>query len=462
MEHWWIGQRAIDCIGLDRALPIDAIISCDHGQESPLIELRTGATICSLEKATSLRRPWSNYDIEEAVQYSLRSNDLRQRMFVDRVVAIAYRSSPALESVELATSHKFRIAAAHTSIVQILDDKFTSFHQLAEWGVTLPRGEVCKLTETTFQGLARKYGRHLVIKQRVGASGTGTHFASTQDEFDVLLQRLGETDVLVTEFIDGPSYNIHGVVANSTSVVTSAPSVQLTGIPVCTDRASVYCGNDFSAFEMIDQDHAIRQAMRREMERIGAWLASYGYHGIFGVDFIGTAKHVVALDVNPRFQGSTSLLTQAEILRGQLPTAVLHLLQFVNAESIKSVSAMGSHSSEPIAGAQIILHSLLRGKAVVTRTIRPGVYWLSADLGLTYLRAGLSLEDCHSADEFVITCGIPAVGTLVEPGASLVKIIARGPVAEPYTSNLAEHASRVATSVLSYIGLEQSFGSLNS
>lgn len=449
-NYWWIGQRAIDCIGLHLLLPINMIISCDYGQESEWVADLVGANIFSLEKESGTRKVWSNYTIQDAVRSFVKAQKSSTSIPTAPNVAIAYRSNTVLEELSEDSAGWLRIAAPSAEIVSKLDDKIYCFDELGRWGVTQPRGEVCVLSKIDYKTLSGKFGNPLVIKQHTGASGSGTYFVSSEKDFSGLISRLGDQDVLVMEFIEGLSYNIHAV-ARQGELLISAPSVQLVGLRECTNRSEVYCGNDFSAIQAIDPE--IVDSIRSETEKIGRWMLSQGYQGIFGVDFVGTSERLVALDINPRFQGSTSLLTQAEILKGYLPLSLLHVFEFINPKSYRSYLFTKREPARCLFGSQIILHSLHEQTRVVKQCIAPGLYKITKSTGLQFQRPGISVFDCRSPDEFVITCGVPKIGTTIEPGASLLKIVSTKSVIDLNTGRLNGEAMEIVRQVYASIEL---------
>lgn len=427
MEFWWIGQRGVDCIGLHRLVPIKGVICCDFGLDSTQIASEVGAEIYSLEKDGAPRKGWSNYSIDEALDRFAVSPHVKS-LFESECVAIAYRASPRLESWAKRALGKLIIAAPPAAIVSEFDDKFLCYDALLTAGVAVPKGRIIDPTKSSYRDLSQEFGPRLVLKRQLGASGSGTCFASSDQDYAEACMLMQTSQMLVTEFVEGPSLNIHAVVG-ANDVLVSAPSVQLVGIPYCTDRDAVYCGNDFSAVQQISE--TTRARISEETKKIAELMRQQGYRGIFGVDFIGTDERVVALDVNPRFQGSSSLLTQAEINAGIIPTSLYHLLQFVGGLPEPIQGIRDDSSSTSLSGSQLILHSLDDQPRVVANTLEPGGYSMAANGNILFQRSGLSLLDMLPPDEFIVTCGVPRIGTVVEPGAPLVKIITSGSVLAP-------------------------------
>ena len=78
--------------------------------------------------------------------------------------------------------------------------------------------------------------------------------------------------------------NVDGCIFRDGTIHIRHPSLQLIGIPSCTNRSFGYCGNDF-AFAVAN---VLGEKGLSELETItqhtGEWLYTQGYIGAFGVD----------------------------------------------------------------------------------------------------------------------------------------------------------------------------------
>ncbi len=133
-------------------------------------------------------------------------------------------------------------------------------------------------------------------------------------------------------------------------------------------------------------------------------------------------------------------------MRGQLPLAMAHVIHFLGIHEESLVHQMLSYQDEPVPlrGAQLILHSRGSTRCIVQGLLKPGVYSLEHE-AITYRREGISLLDCQSEEEFVVTCAIPLPGTQVDPEAPLLKIQTLDSILEVDNSTMRPWASRVCT-----------------
>jgi hypothetical protein len=438
----WFGQRALDCIGLDRFLNFNLIICCDYGMDTELVLSTSKIAIFSLERETGIRERWDNFGLERLLEGTVGSrvfSELLNR--VDALDIVAYCSTQSLERVAEMSGGQIRILAARTFLKQFFDSKITLRAVLPALGIIPIPGHVTRLGMLSFREMSRIYETPFVIQFPVGSGGHCTFFVSTEAELLSLARDNPHQDVIVSKYIRGPSPNINAVVLDH-SVVLSYPSVQLIGIEECTNWPAGYCGNDFSATDYLS-DVSI-QEIYRQTHRIGSWLRQHGFRGFFGVDFVMDDTHVYPVEVNPRFQGSTQMLTQLQIMRDEIPLALAHTLHFIDKDVISNPHQVPLHwcSPNPLQGSQIVLHSKEDTDSQVRGALIPGVYAVT-DQTIAYRREGLSLSDCQNEDEFIVNCAVPHLGTLVQPGAPLLKIQTLRRVLEKGAVHLSAWASHV-------------------
>ena len=154
-----------------------------------------------------------------------------------------------------------------------------------------------------------------LVRLPSGVSGSGVYYIDNEESFSPLQKDLYSSIAIIEKFIDGISISIQGIISLS-QVVFSAASMQIIGHPICTTKIFGWCGNDF----YID-DH-IPPELLAETYRLCGTLAHHmktkGYIGIFGKDLLVDVnnRQVFIIEVNPRFQTSSMLLTELEYLNG--------------------------------------------------------------------------------------------------------------------------------------------------
>jgi hypothetical protein len=234
--------------------------------------------------------------------------------------------------------------------------------------------------------------------------------------------------------------------------VVGYPSVQLVGLGLVGARPfSGYCGNDFTSTAGLPS--GIVSEAQEQAERIGRWLAAQGFRGLFGIDFVVDADRgdLWAVDLNPRWQGSTALETQAALQVGRVPLAAAELAYVTGAIGESEIVSMIDDFRAPLEGAQLFLHHVGAGEVVIEPRVRPGVY-AAADR-VEFRRAGLDLSACHSGEEWLVCGGVVRPGTRITPGARPARIVSRGAMVDPETLEPLPWARRAVGAVYQMFGL---------
>ena len=416
----WLGYFALNCYGLARHLSFDLLILRDYGLDDAWAAPRMGAEIISLERETGRRIRGLDVGIsplfEGDVGAQVASALLRPGR--ERPVATPF-AIHELEAIAARSNGQVRLISPLTTVTGPLGDKLALRRALPELGIEPVPHAILNLPDVRFQETERRYGLPFVVQLPTGSGGSGTFFISTAPELRALQRDKGDCEVSVSKYLTGWAPNINAVVLDD-EVWVSYPSIQVVGAPQCVGWPSGYCGNDFGATRHLP-DAAVR-AIYDQTRCIGAWIGAQGFRGMWGIDFVVDGSHVYPLEVNPRFQGSTRLLTELQYLGGEVPLVLAHVVGFMEGGQalLKRLSAYWGEP-QPLDGAQLDLRSLEQGCSKVHGYLRPGVYRWEGNQGV-YCREGMTVVDCQYDDEFVVSGNIPRVDTLVEPGAVLLRI----------------------------------------
>jgi glutathione synthase/RimK-type ligase-like ATP-grasp enzyme len=421
----WIGLRASDYEMFIDLVEIDQIVSIDTDNTK-------GIPLVSREESSKRREPWSNDEL-------LRVSDVEEfktlceriTTFESTVNIYCYHSFLVLEQL----SREYKHIHVHSSSVELrdkLDDKL----QFMEVLHTLDLPEIPSFSDNmnnlSFDEVAEKFGLPLVIKLKVGASGGQTYFVSTSDDFSELQQALGNEIVIVSEYISGPSFNANGFVGRE-CVYLDQPSLQIIGVPECSSGRFTYCGNDFVSFY---RDHQyIAGEIKQVTEKLGWYMKGLGYYGVFGVDFLYNLRDKVLypLEINPRMQGSTALLA-----RCQLAKKAPRLVELYVSET------RPFHSTEPVDASFILLHNLGKERLAIKNSFASGMY--------RFALAQDKLELAYLGDETIfptqrnelLVLGCPQKGTVIEPGAGIMRIEFGNAILDKKGSHLKKTYSKLA------------------
>jgi hypothetical protein len=449
----WFGHRALDCVGLDKFLQFGLVICCDYGLDTDSIILANGADLVSLERETKLRENWTHASLAKLFdgKMSAMVSSALLRQGRDKNI-LAYTSTKDVEALARESRGNINILATPALIKQALDNKIQFRKILPSIGIEPTPWYEGDLNTVNFLETKRKYNTPFVIQFPIGAGGFQTFFVSDNADLEHLKTIYGEKVVIVSKYIKGMSPNINAVVLDTT-VLLSYPSIQLIGAPECTELRTGYCGNDFSATSLLP--HSVIRTMYKQTRLLGAWLRQQGFRGLFGIDFVTDGSAIYPVEVNPRFQGSTQLLTLEQTLNNQIPLALAHVVGMMEPRDQTSTEMYTSDFDEPnpLIGAQMILHNQNPISTIVQGHLYPGIYTVK-DNKVIFCRQAFSLMECRDTNEFLITCAVPVPGTRVEPKSPLLKIQTHRQILDTYTGSLQPWASGVCYWALTSLALK--------
>jgi predicted ATP-grasp superfamily ATP-dependent carboligase len=421
----WIGLRASDYEMFIDLVEIDQIVSIDTDDTK-------GIPLISREVLLKRREPWSNDEL-------LRVSDVKEfKTLCEKIAAFkstvniyCYHSFSVLEQ----QAREYKHIQVHSSSIELrdrLDDKLQFIEVLNTLNLPKISSFSDNMNKLNFSEVAAKFRLPLVIKLKVGASGGQTYFVSTNDDFIKLQQALSNDTVIVSEYISGPSFNINGFIGRE-NVYLDQPSLQIIGVPECSAGRFTYCGNDFVSFHKYHQD--IADEIKQVAEKLGWYMKNLGYYGVFGVDFLYNLKDEVLypLEINPRMQGSTALLA-----RYQLANKAPRLVELYVSET------KPFHSAEPVDASFILLHNLSQERLTIENSFASGIYRFALSQGkleLTYLGDKIVFPT-HKNELLVLGC--PQKGTVIEPGAGIMRIEFGSAILNKKGSHLKKPYSKIA------------------
>jgi hypothetical protein len=412
---FWQIRWGYSCLGLSRLCPIRIVTCVDDSPTHDLIAQRGGIRFFSLDSKTGRHILGRDLDLilpsfQKPIEKALGERaDGRWTL----VSPLACRTLAAF-----AAETGRELVCPPPELGHWLNDKANFLAALRDIGLPRLPGRWLRLAEARYTELASGLGGKLVAQLARGISGSGTAFIGSEEEYASAGARFGDAPVWVAPDVGDLSFNINAIAMES-GVVAGYPSVQLTGWSMLRCQRGEYCGNDYTATRDVPAE--IRTAVVEQTERIGRWLVSLGFRGLFGLDFVvdPVSRQVYGVDLNPRWQGSTSLLTEAEYKAGRLPLAVAELAYRMGLLGEAELLRHKGSFLQPVAASHISLHSGASGWSRVAGDLRPGVYSLAP--GGAFLRAGLELVDLETADEILVTGGIPRQGAWMGAGAHILR-----------------------------------------
>ena len=246
----------------------------------------------SLETISKVRIDHNTYDPEAGA--SAAEATLRARLHAacsPPSAIICYKSEPMLS--ELSFVRDVRLLSMFHEHQAIFDHKPWVETELRKAGVrTLPWRYVTDDDPQRLEVLAGAL-RDGPLVLRTNRSRGGAGLQVVYQPSDLKGEHADEPDgftAFAPYFAEGVPLNAGACVFADGSVTLHAPSIQLIGIPACTNRVLGYCGNDFASIGQLET--SVLDGYEEMTVRAGAWLHSKGYVGSFGVDALVVGSDV--------------------------------------------------------------------------------------------------------------------------------------------------------------------------
>lgn len=418
----WIGLRASDFLMFDKLVDINQIVSIDY-------DYTRGIPLISREFLTKKRTPWSNEEllkVEKLESFKDLTRELEAS--IKKVNIYCYHSLPLLERIARKNKH-IRLHAPPINLKRKLDDKLTFLHFLKDLKIKSIDSLIFRINEASYPKLKEVLSLPFVIKERIGASGSGSYFVRNEEDFMRFKKLIKPKMVIGLKYIKGPIFNINAFIGKK--IQLSPPSIQLTGIPECSSERFTYCGNDFSSFDKVDS--SIKNGIFEMTKKIALKMQKMGYYGVFGIDFIYNIKNEILypLEINPRFQGSTPLLVRYQQSKNLDRLTGLYF----NSKTIPY--------HNPVNTSFCLLHNIHRKRMKIRRHLSSGIYRFSLKNGkLTLNYLGNKYSFPKNKNE-VLILGCLGLGTMVEPEAGILRMEFANSILDPTNMRLKKYYSEL-------------------
>jgi len=347
----WFGIRGEDGRMLE-ALPQFA---ASYSITAPLVASGLDESL-ALENLSKHRVELDTYDID--FDHDPTVDEFRQHLLAamsQPSVVVSYRPSEFISMLGFATRHICWNPGMFKDRQRAFEHKPWVETEIESVGVRtlgweyLPRERRLRLA-------LKPTGDGLVLRPNRTSGGVGISLVQTRDEAehawkDDQSQLMGVAKYLA----DAVPLNVNGCVFRDGSVRLHPASVQLIGIPSLTSHPFGYCGNDFSALRHLAAGQM--EALDQMARQVGGWLASQGYIGAFGADFLVDASGLYFAEVNARMQGSTRMAADLAARTGHLDLLLEHVAAVIGLRPSEDLSLSYWADALP-PSAQVIHHNL--------------------------------------------------------------------------------------------------------
>lgn len=200
------------------------------------------------------------------------------------------------------------------------------------------------------------HGQDVMLRRSRTSGGEGLVRVPKAKDLIDYWPHIAEAFASVAPYIEAAlPVNVGATVWADGGVTVHYPSVQLIGIPGLVTREFGYCGNDFGRAREIEPE--IIDEIEHSTQQIGGWLASNGYLGSFGLDFLVHDGHALFTEINPRFQGSTHLSCRLSIEAGESCLMLEHVAAWLGLPCPSSSQSLRDIVAEVPEYSHIVFHS---------------------------------------------------------------------------------------------------------
>lgn len=157
-----------------------------------------------------------------------------------------------------------------------------------------------------FDNLKNKYGDYkFVIQSASGSGGFGTTVLSKNNKDDIKLSKYKK--YMVTKYCkNNIPANIHILISDE-NIILLPPSIQIIEL---LNNNLLYKGSDFISYRKV-VDKKIDKKLKEYSNVISKILQKKGYRGVLGIDYIIYNDEVYFMEINPRFQNSSTILNKS-------------------------------------------------------------------------------------------------------------------------------------------------------
>jgi len=470
---WGVGVYAFDRLGLEDIVPNYRLLALRYSLDTKLIE--KDVEVFSLEKDMGLRHINAPRNSTTVLGHPRVKKYLSK---FNNPALIVYKTSFKMERI--CRENNWRLVGAPAKFgKKLLEDKVKFRKILLEINVPPPPGEIVPAknllinSKTDFFYFQNKYGSPIVLQHPRRGGGKGTFFIHSEDEWQTALRKLriyekegaeieediNELEVIIAQYIKGPSPSITGCVTRH-GILSTSPQYQLIDIPELYNPgkgSGLFCGHDWTSSRFAEN---ILQQAYDIVEKVGLYFKTIGYKGIFGIDFVldEETQKLFVTECNPRLLGSFPVTTMAQIRNNEPPILAFHLLEFLDADYLIDVREINALMRQPKFGAQMFPHNLTGRWARSNASVRPGIYKLKSKVKsqkskvwyppradeLDYIRPGYALKHLQYEDELLLTDGVLPKKAHYSPNRRLGRILALSNVLAPNKKGLTPWASQVA------------------
>ena len=218
------------------------------------------------------------------------------------------------------------ICLNNQELVEYLSDKFKLKDYFKEF-IPILDYELVKGINCTVEKIQNKFNTNIdefIIQSATGSGGSGTMVLSNKSENKLEINK--EQIYMVTKYCkNNIPINMHVLISDN-EIQMLPPSIQIIQVG---DNKLLYKGCDYIAYKK-EFPHELNEKFKRYCKIVAKKLQDMGYRGVLGIDSIAYEGEIYLMEINTRFQNSSTILNRA-LLENNLPSIQeLHYNCFYN------------------------------------------------------------------------------------------------------------------------------------
>jgi len=388
-------------LGLEKLLQNYYIVCLDDSDIFTNLHLKV-SNIFSLENSTkdlnAIFRSSAKLLDAEPVRQFIKSKDGKFLYFQ------TFKISSAFE--ERAKEYGAMLVNTNSILNQEFENKIPQYENLEPAGIRFPKTLITKLNGANYRYLKKTLDNKLVVQFNRGHTGSGTKIITGEGDYKELQALFPERVARISEFIEGYPYTLNAV-ASKNGVFIGGLSYQVTGVKGIAPSKAATVGNDFSYRKGITKK--IKDQILEQVKKIGDAMIKKGFLGMFGVDLIVRGNEIFIIEVNARQPASIPLYTKLQLMQGQIPLSMLHIMEFLKIANHEDAKSYSRENIEPTAGGQVFLRNNSKKPFAIKGRVKTGVYKMKGERGadtdgVSIIKLGESIEKtvCFQKDGYSI------------------------------------------------------------
>jgi len=318
----WLGVRGADASALLQIPQFSKVFSTT----APLESVSAVSEVC-LETMQKKRNNIHTWDIDQDNSAEIRKmHALLIAAFSKPVAVLTYRPDKFLAAAYFPQAANVKYLGLFYEQQTAFENKSWVESELRKYGVrTLPWSYYEQHKMPDLNHLLSQ-GPIVVRSSSSSHGGVGILIIREQNQIDFSLNDHNAFYAISRYLEPNISLNVNACLFPDGTVSLHGPSVQLVGIPSCTGLQLGYCGNDFTQVRNLDIN--ILDELETMTFQVGKWLVGMGYLGVFGLDAIVYRHHVYLAELNPRFQGSSTMAAALDEELGRPDVYLSHMAAY--------------------------------------------------------------------------------------------------------------------------------------